>query len=451
VRRALASSVRSGEISALELVEEALQRITASQELNAVTVLHADEARETASRHSHKGPLAGLPLLVKDMVRVRGHVTTFGSTLFADAAPDTDTDVVVSRLTDAGAIIIGRTNTPEFAATAFTHNKVFGTTHNPWNHSFSPGGSSGGSSAALAAGLVPLATTSDGGGSVRGPAAATGLVGYKPTMGLIGRNFSPRWIGFSMQGCTAPTVDDVILEASVVLGVASGDYMSAPPSSVSLTPRMPKRVLACRSFRADIDPEIEAAFEVTLDNLARSGVCVERVAAPSDKSNIFVWLTISTAELTQSLRAFEDRWHELTDYVQMQLHFGSKITVDDYIAAQRSRHEITASFDALFDEETVLVVPTTNSRAWPAEGPLASAAGAVTNDPSIALNTPELNMTGHPGVSVPMGLDNYGVPCGIQIIAGRFQDDLALGLAQHVERTQPWPLTAPGFMPFSLS
>lgn len=450
MRATLAHKVRSGEISPLDLVNEAISRIEANSDLNAVTVLHADSAREHAHTHNRQGPLAGLPLLVKDMVRVRGHVTTMGSTLFAQAEPDSATDVIVTRLVGAGAIVIGRTNTPEFGATAFTHNKVFGATCNPWNAAFSPGGSSGGSASALAAGLVPLATTSDGGGSVRGPAAATGLVGYKPTMGLIGRNFPARWIGFSMQGCTGPSVADVVLEASVVMGVATGDYMSAPHNAISLTPRMPRRVLACRTFREDIDPEIESAFEATLEAIAKSGVHVERADAPSNKDAGYTWFTISTAELTESLRPYENRWGELTDYVQQQLHVGSSVSIEQYIAAQRERHSITARFDALLDDSTVLVVPTTNSRSWPSTGPLPSAAGSVTNDASISLNTPELNVTGHPGVSVPMGYDNNKVPVGMQIIAGRFHDDLALGLAEHIEKIQPWPLVATGYAPFSL-
>jgi Asp-tRNA(Asn)/Glu-tRNA(Gln) amidotransferase A subunit family amidase len=451
MRKSLAQSVRAGEIAPIDLVEEAIRRIEDASDLNAVTVVHADAAREAALSHSQQGPLAGLPLLVKDMVRVQGHVTTMGSKLFANAEPETQTDIIVTRLINAGAILVGRTNTPEFGATAFTHNKVFGTTRNPWNKEFSPGGSSGGSSAALAAGLTPLATTSDGGGSVRGPAAAVGLIGYKPTMGLIGRNFPARWIGFSMQGCTAATVDDVVLEASIVMGDAPGDYMSAPTSAVSLTPRMPARVLVCRSFRDDVDPDIEEAFERTINNLSTSDVSIERVAAPSDKSTGYLWLTISAAELLQSLRPYENRWDELNDYVQMQLRFAQRVTIDDYIGAQRSRHELTARFDALLDEHTVLVVPTTNARAWKAEGPLPTAAGNIVDDPSIALNTPELNVTGHPGVSVPIGHDINGVPIGMQIIAGRFRDDLALGLAQHVERIQPWVHVAPGYSPFGLS
>jgi Asp-tRNA(Asn)/Glu-tRNA(Gln) amidotransferase A subunit family amidase len=445
----LASQVRSGAIDPVDLVNESLRRIEAAKELNAVVAIYAEEALEVARNHSRQGALAGLPLLVKDMARVKGHVTTAGSRLYVDAAPDEVDDTVVERLRAAGAIVIGRTNSPEFGATAYTSNQVFGATRNPWNPEKSPGGSSGGSAAALAAGLSPLATTSDGGGSVRGPAAAVGLVGYKPTMGAIGRNILPRWIEFSTQGTTNATVADVLTEASVTLGEARGDFLSVPRSGVQLAPNMPTRVLACRTFRADVDPDIEANFEKTLDALAASGVVVERIESPCDSDTIWNWYVISTAELAQSLRHEEHRWDQLSDYVQEQIKFASRTTIDKYIEAQRNRHEVSARFDNLLTPGTVIVTPTTNARSWPAEGPLPSHAG-TTEDPAIALNTADINFTGHPAVSVPMGLDDNGVPCGIQVIAPRFQDGLALGLAAHLEKIQPWALTAPGYTTFSL-
>jgi len=445
----LAAGVRSGSIDPLDLVNESLRRIEASAELNAVVAVYADEARATAQAHNKVGALAGLPLLVKDMARVKGHVTTSGSLLYANAAPDTVDDTVVARLRAEGAIIVGRTNSPEFGATAYTSNKLFGATRNPWNPEKSPGGSSGGSAAALTAGLSPLATTSDGGGSVRGPAASCGLVGYKPTMGGIGRNVLPRWIEFSTQGATAAQVADVLLQADIALGAARGDFLSVPRSGIHLTPHMPAKVLACRTFRSDIDPDIEANFEKTLDAIAASGVFVERIDAPTDNDTIWNWFVISTAELTQSLRHEEHRWDQLSDYVQDQLRFGARVTIDEYIAAQRKRHEVSAKFDDAMGDNAVIVTPTANARAWPAAGPLPSYAGN-TNDPMITLNTPDNNFTGHPAVSVPMGLDDHGVPCGFQITAPRFLDGLALGLAEHIENIQPWPLVAPGYSSFSL-
>ena len=445
----LAFKVRNNEIDPVDLVNECLRRIEATKHLNAVVEIYADEAISVAKSHSRQGKLAGLPLLVKDMARVKGHVTSSGSRLYVDAPPDELDDTVVQRLRAEGAIIVGRTNSPEFGATAYTSNLVYGATRNPWNIEKSPGGSSGGSAAALAAGISALATTSDGGGSVRGPAAACGLVGFKPTMGAIGRNILPRWIGFSTQGTTGSSVNDVVYEASITIGEISGDFLSLPRKGINLVPTMPQRVLACRTFRSDVDHDIEENFEKSLDALAKSGVQVERVDPPSNNDTIWGWFVISTAELTQSLRHEEHRWDQLSDYVQSQLRFGSTVTTDQYIEAQRKRHEVTKRFDDLLTPGTVLVTPTANARAWPAEGPLPTRAGS-TEDPMITLNTPDNNFTGHPGVSVPMGVDDHGVPCGLQIIAPRCDDGLALGLAQHMEKIQPWPLVAPGYSPFSL-
>lgn len=445
----LSAGVRNGSIDPVDLVNESLRRIEDAARLNAVVAVYADEAIAAAQTHPRTGRLAGLPVLVKDMARVKGHTTTSGSRLYVDGPADEVDDTVVARLRAEGAIVIGRTNSPEFGATAYTSNPVYGTTRNPWNTEKSPGGSSGGSSAALAAGLTPLATTSDGGGSVRGPAAAVGLVGYKPTMGAIGRNVLPRWIEFSTQGTTNATVADVLYEARITLGEARGDFLSVPKAGIQLEPQKPTKVLACRTFRSDVDPDIEANFERTLEAIAASGIPVERVDSPSNNDTIWNWFVISTAELTQSLRHEEHRWDQLSDYVQQQLKFGSSISIDQYIAAQRFRHEVSARFDDLLVDGAVLVTPTANARAWPAQGPLPTHAGNTT-DPMITLNTPDNNFTGHPAVSVPMGLDDHGVPCGFQVVAPRFQDGLALGLASHLETIQPWPLTAPGYTRFSL-
>ena len=449
--RELATAVEQGRIDPVDLVNEAITRINAAGELNAVVALYADEALESARRHPRTGPLAGLPFLVKDMARVKGHVTTAGSTLYMDGPADEVSDVVVERLEAAGAIILGRTNSPEFGATATTVNKVFGATRNPWNTERSSGGSSGGSAAALAAGLVPLATTSDGGGSVRGPAAACGLVGYKPSMGAIGRNVLPRWIHFSTQGTSGTSVADVITEASVTHGPARGDFLSLPKGSIDLTPRMPRRVIACRTYRADVDAEVEEAYERTLGALAADGVTVVRADAPSSNAAVWAWFVISTAELTQSLLHVRDRWTEMSDYVQAQLAFGEKVTAEQYVEAHRARHEFGARFDDLLGDDGVIVVPTANARSWPAEGPMASSAGSTENDTMIALNTTDANLTGHPAVSVPVGFDNHGVPVGFQVTAPRFGDCLALGIAERLERIQPWQRVAHGYSEFGLS
>ncbi len=444
----LARSVRDGEVSPSELVADSLARIDAAASLNAVTATDPERSLAEAEAHPRTGPLAGLPLLVKDMARCAGWRTTSGSSLFADAEPDLVDDAAVERLRAAGAIVVGRTNSPAFGHAPYTSNELFGSTLNPWNPQRSPGGSSGGSAAALAAGLVPLATTSDGGGSVRIPASCCGLVGYKPTMGAIGRNVLPRWVEFSTQGITASTVADVEYLARIVLGPAPGDWTSAPAGTVATAPTAPSRVLACRTFRADVDPVVEAAYDDALAQLSASGVTVERVDAPSNPAAVADWFVMSCAELAQSLGDLRDRWDEVDDDLRDKLLFGEQVALADYLAAQRRRHEIGARIDAVLGQDSVLVLPTLNVQSWgPAESP-AWDAGSVTGDPTIATNTPELNGTGHPAVSAPLGLDDVGVPFGLQIVAPRYADGLALGLAAELERLRPWPLVAPGYTPF---
>ncbi len=445
----LAAAVREGSVSPTELVEESLRRIAASHDdLNAVISVHADEALEVAANHPRTGALAGIPLVVKDMARCKGSRTTMGSPLFTDAELDTVDDVVVARLRAAGAIVVGRSNAPAFGHSPFTTNTVFGATRNPWNLERTPGGSSGGSAAALIAGLVPLATTSDGGGSVRIPASCCGLVGYKPTMGAIGRNVLPRWIEFSTQGATGRSVADVVHEARVTLGPAPGDWVSVPASTVDLEPAPPARVLACRTFRADVDPVVEAAYDAAVQALDDAGMVIEHVDAPSDAAAVIDWFVMATAELAQSLAHVRDQWDSFEPSLLAQLQFGELISAADYIAATRRRHEIGARIDALVGDDSVLVLPTLNVPAWGPEGPAPDAAGSVVGDPTIATNTPELNATGHPAVSAPMGFDHDGVPMGLQIVAPRFRDGLALGLAALLERVQPWPTVATGYEPF---
>lgn len=448
--RQLVSKVHSGAVSPLELVEESIRRIEASSHINAVTELFPDEARETARHHNRHGALAGLPVLVKDMVRIKGHRTTFGSRLFASSEVDTEDDIALARLREAGAIVIGRTNTPEFGAVGFTANDLYGVTRNPWGEKFSPAGSSGGSAAALAAGLVPLATTSDGGGSVRAPASFCGLVGHKPTFGAIGRNYLPRWIEFSTQGATASTVDDVVLQLEVMFGPGRGDFLSLPPHSLSLTPTMPRRVYAVRTFRADVDSDVEENFNRTLSALRQSGIDVEFIASPTDNESVGDWFTVSSSELAQSLSSVAHRADELTEYNRFNLSYGRSLSLDQYLTAQRRRHEISGRFDDALGPDCVIVVPTANCRSFAAEGPLPTDVGAVVKDRTVAFNCTDASFTGHPATSVPMGLDNNGIPTGIQIIAPRFRDDLALGLAAYLEKIQPWPLVAPGYVPFSV-
>jgi len=448
-RAALAAAVREGRLAPRQLVESALRRIEAANPtLNSVVALRADEALAEADNHPRTGALAGLPLLVKDLAKTVGMRTTFGSHLYADAAPDAVDDIFVARLKAAGAIVVGKSNTPAFGHTAFTDNQVFGASRNPWNPTRSPGGSSGGSAAALAAGMVPLATTSDGGGSVRIPAALCGLVGYKATAGAIGRGAVPRWLEFSSMGCTGSTVDDVLLEARTVVGAAPGDLMSLPRQAVDLEPKLPSHLVACRTLRAAVDDVIGAAFDDACARLASDTglelTIVDEATTPAAGKS---WFVMATAELAQSLADVRDRWPEFEPTLRQMVEIGASVETFDYVAAARQRWAECARVDEQLGDFGVLLTPTVNAVAWVPEGPLPTRAGGI-DDSWVAVNTSDFNFTGHPALNVPLGRDDAGVPFGLQIVAPRCREALAFGLAKVWERLAPWPEVADGYEPF---
>ncbi len=455
----IASAVQSGAVHPREMVDEAIRRIEKlNPSVNAVVAYDADAARAAADAHPKTGPLAGVPVVVKDLVRTKGFRTTFGSPWFADGPIDTVDDELVARLRGAGAIVIGKVNTPAFGHQAITTNPVFGATRNPWNLDRSPGGSSGGSSAALAAAITPIATSTDGGGSVRIPASLTGMVGYKPTTGAIGRSFgAPRWMGFSTAGCTGRSVADVLLEAEVVFGPALGDIMSVPAQTTMRTPKRPKRILICPMFSdAPIDPLLAGAFDEVPSVLSNAGYDV--VAVPNPFSfDVFVdcWLPIATAEFAESLAGFRDQWEASEPSLAGQLFYGLKVSASDYIAAQRLRYNACMELDVALGVDTVMITLVTGVQSSPAEGPMTVPAQSASTIGSgklvIPMNTSQLNATGHPGVSVPLGHDSHGVPFGMQIVAPRWLDGLALEVAQSWEKLRPWPTVATGYEPWPTS
>ncbi len=443
----LANAVRNRTLSPIELVEEAIRRIERDNPaINSVIAEDFDRARSTAREFdSFDAPLAGIPVLIKDLTRAKGMPTRFGCHLYGDAQPDVEDDVVTARYRAAGAIVMGKTNTPAYGHQALTNNLVNGATRNPWNLDRSPGGSSGGSSAALTAGLTPLASTTDGGGSVRLPASFTGLVGYKPTNGLIGRAPSPRWMWYSTPGATGGSVADVMLEASVLFGPVTGDLLSFPSHAVDYKARLPKRVVAIRGLRGAIEPTVGDAFDKMTHSIESDlGLPVEVAESYTNVDIVMCWVRSAAVELAQSLLHVRDRWDEFEPSLRFQLEMGVDVKATDYVEDQRIRFHALADLERLIGPDGVLVCPTLNVECFPAEGPVQiSVTGSRV--PGSAFNTMDFNATGNPGVSIPMGLDSYGVPMGFQIIAPRFGDGLALGLAGALEQVRPWPTTAPGY------
>src|SRR5580698_2008226 len=253
----LATRVRAGELSAREVVGHALSRIEElNGTLNAFVAVDGDRALDEAAAVDaavvagrDPGPLAGIPFGVKDLEDAAGFVTTRGSALFADGAPAEHDSVLVGRLKAAGAIVVGKTNTPELGHKADTDNAVFGPTSNPWSVEHSAGGSSGGTAAAIAAGMVPLGTGSDGGGSIRIPSSCCGLSGFKPSLGRIptGGPESPDWHDLSTRGPMARRISDIVAALDVTVGPDPTDLRSLPRPEASWPavlhePRVPARI-----------------------------------------------------------------------------------------------------------------------------------------------------------------------------------------------------------------
>jgi Asp-tRNA(Asn)/Glu-tRNA(Gln) amidotransferase A subunit family amidase len=452
----LAAAVRERRVSSEALVRISLERIERlNPALNAV-ILVREEAIEEArifDTGERAGPLAGLPLLVKDNEDCAGLRTTFGSLLRADAPPAAEDCESVERLRAAGAIVVGKTNVPEFAFEGFTSNRLFGDTLNPWNLDRTPGGSSGGSGAALIAGMAPLATGTDGGGSIRIPAAFCGLVGLKPTNGLIGRRPIPSWIDVSTKGPLATSIVDARLLLEVLRGPVPGDPTALPWWS----PRegaLPERILATGRLVAhdeSLPAEVAAAFDRTVEDLQSvMGLPVERIDPPFPPQLDDDWFAmVAVEELTWIGREqAAARSDELTPYLRTALEIAATISLDDYVAARRRRFAFTSTMDELVGQNTVVVCPTMCVEGFPADGRLPGEDDPGTD--SMHYNNQPANLTGHPSLSVPAGTTAHGLPFGVQITGPRFADDMVLAVGEAWEAAHPWPLIAPGYEPFGV-
>ncbi|HRE01376.1 MAG TPA: amidase, partial [Ilumatobacteraceae bacterium] len=310
----IAEQVRTGRRSARSVVTEALATIQERNDrCNAFVAIDAARAIADAEaldrRVLHDGPappLAGVPLAVKDTEDAAGYRTTFGSQLHASSPVSATDSVLVARLKAAGCIVVGRTNTPEFAARGVTDNLVFGATRNPHDRDRTAGGSSGGSAAAVASGMVPLATGSDGGGSIRIPASACGIPGFKPSLGRI-PDGDPRpfdWHDLSSKGVFTRTVTELLAVLDVIVGPHPSDLRSLPaPFSISVARQpLPRRVgFSATLGYAEIDPAIERACRSVLERLAADGVDVVEIPRVFDADPMPAWLTLVTNYLSRSV------------------------------------------------------------------------------------------------------------------------------------------------------
>jgi Asp-tRNA(Asn)/Glu-tRNA(Gln) amidotransferase A subunit family amidase len=459
----LAASVREGRVSAKEFVGLAYERIERlNGDLNAVIALRPEEEaideaerwQATASGSDGPLPLLGLPLLVKDNTDVAGMRTMNGSRLLEHAALAERDARVVERLRAAGAIVVGKTNVPEFSFLGYTDNSVFGPTGNPWGLEWSPGGSSGGSGAALAAGMAPLATATDGGGSIRIPAAFCGLAGLKPTNGLVGRRPIPSWMDLSTDGPLAHTVEDVRLLLDVMRGSDPGDFGAAP--AWEPRPGRASRVIAApRTFDwGPLPPAVEERYRAALERIERD---LELPVEEIDAASIFMfggdpgedWFVLVAVEELHFIgrQRVEANLGMLSPPFRSAMEYALGVTVERYVEARRNRFEYARAMDELLGQNTLFVCPTLGHVGWLADGTLLGTDGPAGSD---GYNTGEANLSGHPALSVPAGLSRNGIPFGLQVTGPRFRDDLVLTFGEAWEAANPWQPTAPGYDPFEV-
>ncbi len=469
----LASAIRARQVSAVEVTERAFERIGAhNAELNAVVALRdAGDALAEAEvvdvqlrLGRELGPLAGIPFLVKDNHDLSGLRTTQGSMLFGGTAPAKRDSLTVARLRAAGAIPIGKTNVPEFCLEGYTANKLFGATHNPWALKWSPGGSSGGSGAALAAGMVPIATATDGAGSVRIPAAFCGLFGLKPTNGLIARDPIPSWIDYTTDGPLGLSIADVRLLLEVQSGPCPGD-----PSAMPHPFRGSAAVRAEGSGHGPLRPSVVYAAPRLTDGppLPEPVMALFTAALTSLEKDLgFTVMTLHAGEVFREgdldedwgLTALAEHAHEigqdvieknaelLTPRALEVMRAGLEVSLHEYLAARRRRFGYVLELDRLLGDDRVIVSPTLCEEGFLADGRMPGADEPGT--PDSAYNTSAQNVTGHPALSVPAGVAPNGVPFGLQITGPRFADDLVLRVGEAWAVAHPGPGTAPGYASF---
>lgn len=456
--RLLSQAVRTRRLSATRLVEASLSRLEAATELNVLALACFDtalaQARDLDRDGPGQGPLAGVPLLVKDLDDLAGWPTRKGSRALFDAPAATSNATVPQRLLDAGAIAVGKSTLPEFAIEGYTANLLTGVTRNPWNLAYSPGGSSGGSAAALSGGLVAVATATDGGGSVRIPASLCGLVGLKPTNGVIGRWPAHDWIDYSTDGPMATSCEDLGILLDVMRGRVDGDPTSPPRGAVTWPRHRDQLIHLVAAERTSplgpLDQAVGGRLRSGVEALAeRLGARIEWIEPADffhDGDPDLDWFPVTSAEHIASLGrgwvlAHFDEFHPAT---QEFFSAGLEVTVEGYLAARRRRFHYVRRLDELLGEWGLLVTPTVAAPGWLADGRMTTDAPVRALAPEV-YSTAMQNVTGNPAITIPWGSLPQGLPFGLQVTAAHFHDFRLLDIAALMERAYPWARTAPGY------
>ena len=454
----LARLIRAKSVSPVEVLAAHLETIERlNPKINAICTLAAESALAAAKRAERDvmaggelGLLHGLPIGIKDVTPTAGIRTTFGSPLYPDHVP-TDDAAVVTRIKAAGAIILGKTNTPEFAAGANTVNRLFGATRNPWDLALSVSGSTGGAAAALASGMLPLAEGTDFGGSLRTPAAFCGVVGLRPTAGLVPRFPTPLpWDVGTVHGPMARTAEDAALLLEAMMGPSSATPISVAaawtkPAAIVAQIRDLKNVRV--AYAADIagfgiDPAIGTACRTAAKRLAERGATVDEVQfSLTDGRDAYIVLR----GLAMVSRFFEFL-HDVERFepnLKGNIEAGLKLTSSEIAGAERKRAELWNRWCSLFERFDLLLTPTTPVLPFPVEQnyPETIAGRKMSTYIDWIAPTFLVTMSSLPAASVPCGLTATGLPVGLQIVGPRFAEPKILGAAKLVQEMNPigWP------------
>lgn len=452
----LAKALREKEVSPVEVVEAHLERIEeVNPRVNAIVTLAAEEALKQAQKAEKEilsggeiGPLCGVPVLVKDNVHTAGIRTTYGSKLFENFVPGEDAPVV-KRLKEAGAIVLGKTNIPEFGLVCITDNLLFGPTLNPWDPSRTPGGSSGGSAAAVALGLSPLATGNDAGGSIRIPAALCGVFGFKPSFGRVPSYPSLPGMGSLIhEGPITRSVADATLFMDVVSGPDDKDRFTLPCGPVNFLQDLTRGIKGKKAaFSADLGYAVvdREVAEITLRAAERFrdlGCEVDMVDLKlPDMVNALSAITV-TAVTTAHEKRLEEWRETIYPAFRPMIDRAGSISNKDLARAEALREELWQAVQSLFQEYDFLLTPTSCVPAFPsgAGGPLAPAAinGQKVRAMAWMAFTYPFNFTGHPAASLPCGFSAEGLPVGLQVVGRRFDDLSVLQASAAFEAALPW-------------
>lgn len=445
----------------LDAIESVLDRIhEVNPLLNALVTSDEAGARgaaaESSVRYRDGKPLSrmdGVPITVKDNIPVRGMRSTWGSRLFSNYIPERD-ELPIARLRQAGAIILGKTNCPEFTLQGYTDNILFGPTRNPWNLALTPGGSSGGAVAAVAAGLGPIAIGTDGGGSIRRPASYTGLIGLKPSRGRVPRRdgFPAILLDFETVGPIARAVADVDLVMDIIAPSEPGDPVSGPFRDRPFHPEAtgPCRILYVPRFGdSPVDSEIAAAIAKAADRLLELGHRVETGPAPFDVASIDqAWPVISQGGLAWLSSIFPRFMLEASGPMQEVAICGLSLSARDYIDALGAVRRIENQLFQAFESYDLVLTPSAAALPWKAEQAFPDEiAGQAVGPRGHAVFTAVVNLAGAAGINLPCGHSKSGLPIGLQLISRPGGDGLLTGIASHCEAIHFWSMTPPNRIP----